>query len=114
MKFGYVPLLMALCGPVAMANGGDAAAGKVKAAMCMACHGNNGNSTNPMYPVLAGKDGKYLFERLQAYKKGQVKTDNAAMMNPLAANLSEQDMRDLAAYFSSQTPAAPAEKRRRR
>lgn len=110
----FVILLVVVSGGLCHAQGGDSAAGKAKAATCFACHGNNGNSTNPMYPPLAGKEEAFLFGRLQAYKKGQVKTPNAAMMKPMADTLSEKDMKDLAAFFSSQTPVDPAAGKRRR
>lgn len=114
MKAMLATLVLVSIGSVAMAQAGDVAAGKIKAATCFACHGNNGNSTNAMYPSLAGKKADFLFERLTAYKKGTVKTENAAMMNPLAATLSEQDMRDLAAFFQAQTPVDPAASKSRR
>lgn len=89
---------------------GDAKAGAAKATVCFACHGPNGNSTNPMYPVLAGKDAKFIVEQLKAFKSGTRKTPNAALMKPMAAPLSDADMENLAAFFSTQT-AAPAKKR---
>lgn len=102
------------CGGVAMAQDGDIAAGKTKAVTCFACHGNNGNSTNAMYPGLAGKKADFLFDRMVAYKKGAVKTENASMMKPMMDGLSEKDMKDLAAFFSSQKPVDPAESKSRR
>ncbi len=85
--------------------GGDAEAGKAKAAACAGCHGADGNSTVAQFPKLAGQDPKYLFRQLQAFKNGKRK--NAIMAGQVAA-LSEQDMADLAAYFAAQkmTPAA--------
>ncbi len=115
MKRMMIALLMVfLSSTLVHAQEGNVAAGKVKATTCFACHGNNGNSTNPMYPVLAGKKSDFLFERMMAYKKGQVKTETAAMMNPNVANLTEADLRDLAAYFAAQTPADPAAGKSRR
>lgn len=80
---------------------GDAAAGKTKAAVCAACHGTNGISMAPMYPNLAGQKAQYLENSLKAYRAGQRGGPTAALMNPQAANLSDQDIADLAAYFSS-------------
>jgi cytochrome c553 len=77
---------------------GDPAAGREKSQTCAACHGENGNSQNSMYPKLAGQHPSYLYHALQGYKSG--KRENA-VMNGLASNLSEQDMRDLAAYYGS-------------
>ena len=79
---------------------GDEAAGKTKSATCMACHGADGNSANPVWPKLAGQHGNYLLGQLQDFKTGARKNE---MMSPMAAPLSDQDMADLAAYFSSQT-----------
>lgn len=100
---------LVLAGTSTMAAG-DAKAGAAKATVCFACHGPNGNSTNPMYPVLAGKDAKFIVEQLKAFKSGTRKTPNAGLMKPMAAPLSDADMENLAAFFSTQT-AAPAKKR---
>jgi len=81
----------------AQAATGDAAAGKAKAAVCGACHGANGISATGLYPNLAGQNDAYIIKQLTDFKSG-VRTD--MMMAPMAANLSEQDMADLAAYFS--------------
>jgi cytochrome c553 len=81
---------------------GDAAAGETKAAACVACHGPAGNSAAPTFPKLAGQSSKYIYEQLTAFKSG--KRNNPIMM-PQAATLSDQDMRDLAAYFAAQKPA---------
>ena len=77
---------------------GDAAAGKKKAAACEACHGADGNGAAPNYPALAGQYQDYLEQALHAYKDG--KRTNA-IMNGMASPLSDQDIDDLAAYFSS-------------
>jgi cytochrome c553 len=77
---------------------GDAAAGKTKAAVCGACHGVNGISTNDMWPNLAGQKEGYLKLQLTALRDG---TRKNPMMSPMAANLSDQDIADLAAYYSS-------------
>lgn len=84
----------------AWAEGGDAAAGKTKSATCAACHGADGNSTNPEWPKLAGQHEDYLFKQLMEFKN-DVRVN--ASMSPMAKPLSEQDMKDLAAYYSSQT-----------
>ena len=78
---------------------GDAAAGKAKAAVCAACHGADGNSMNPMWPKLAGQHAPYLVAQLKAFKSG---TRKNPLMSPQAAALSDKDMENLAAYFSSQ------------
>lgn len=82
---------------------GDPAAGKAKSATCAGCHGADGNSMNPEWPTLAGQHAKYLAKQLAEFKAGDRQN---AVMAPMAMPLSEQDMADLAAYFSSQTPKA--------
>lgn len=79
--------------------GGDAEAGKAASATCAACHGADGNSTIPTNPKLAGQYESYLLQALKAYKSGARKN---AIMSGFASALSEQQMADLAAYFSSQ------------
>jgi cytochrome c553 len=78
----------------------DAEAGKEKAAVCAACHGEGGNKPlAPDYPKIAGQPADYLVKALKDYKSGKRKNP---LMAPQAQNLSKQDMRDLAAYFASQ------------
>ena len=78
---------------------GNAAAGKDKAAACGGCHGEDGNNDNPMFPRLAGQYESYIVKALQDYKSG--KRSNP-MMAGFAAPLSEQDMKEVAAYYASQ------------
>ncbi len=82
---------------------GDAAAGKDKSAMCVACHGVDGNSLVPMYPKLAGLSANYIVKQLAQFKDG---TRQDPIMAGMVAALSEQDMADLAAYFSAQQRTA--------
>jgi cytochrome c553 len=84
---------------------GDPAAGKTKSATCAACHGADGNSTNPEWPKLAGLPEGYIFKQLQNFKAGKDAEGGRynASMAPMVEPLTEQDMADLAAYFSSQT-----------
>jgi cytochrome c553 len=79
---------------------GSAEAGAAKAVVCQACHGANGNSTNPEWPSLAGVGADYIAEQLKNFKEG--KRNNPVMM-PNAMTLSADDMADLAAYFDSLT-----------
>ena len=74
--------------------------GKAKAQVCGACHGEDGNSTIPMWPKLAGQNPAYTVEQLQAFKSGR--RENPAMA-PLAVPLEESDMREIAAYYAAQT-----------
>jgi cytochrome c553 len=80
---------------------GSAEAGATKAAVCTACHGVNGNSTNPEWPVLAGQNAVYLREQLAMFK---AKKRNNPVMQPIVDPLTEQDFADLAEFFSTQTP----------
>ncbi len=80
-------------------NAGDAEAGKTKSAMCASCHGADGNSTNPVWPKLAGQHEQYIARELSLFKSGQRK---ATVMGGMVAGLNDADMQDLAAYFSSQ------------
>jgi cytochrome c553 len=85
----------------ALAQAGDAAAGATKAATCTACHGLNGNSVNPEWPVLAGQNAAYLSDQIARFRDG--KRTNV-LMQPMVAALTNDDIADLAAYFSQQTP----------
>ena len=84
-------------------TGGNAEAGATKAATCLACHGQGGNSANPDWPKLAGQHASFTYRSLQVLKSGH---RQAPMMQPQAMPLNDQDMKDLAAYFSTQ-PASP-------
>ena len=98
MKKQITVAALLLCLPVC-AFAQDAEAGKKKAEVCAACHGIDGNSTIPLYPILANQTARYLYMQLRDFKRERRK-DPA--MSPMAANLSKQDMLDLAAYYSSQ------------
>lgn len=84
--------------PVAAAKPGDATAGQGKAAVCGACHGMDGNSTDAQYPRLAGQSEQYIAAQLEDFKSG--KRMNPIMMG-FASALSEQDMHDVGAYFAT-------------
>ncbi len=91
-------ILLAMTSGMAMA-GGDAAAGKAKAAACAACHGANGKSTNPMYPNLAGQHEAYLTKAIKAYKAGD---RGDPTMKAMVAPLSDGDIANLAAHYAGQ------------
>lgn len=82
---------------------GSVEAGQQKSAVCVACHGPDGNSANPEWPSLAGQHASFLVVQLKAFKEGERQN---ALMSPMAVGLSEQDMQDLAAYYEAQQPAA--------
>lgn len=89
--------LLALTGLAQAA--GNAEAGKDKAAVCIACHMTDGNSVNPPWPKLAGQHAEYLKNQL-VYFKSKARVE--PLMEPMVASLSEEDMADLAAFFSTQ------------
>ncbi|AOA07650.1 MULTISPECIES: c-type cytochrome [Pseudomonas] len=78
---------------------GDAAAGQAKTAVCGACHGPDGNSMAPNFPKLAGQGDRYLLKQLHEIKDGK---RQVLEMTGLLANLNDQDLADIAAYYSSQ------------
>ncbi len=78
--------------------GGDAAAGKAKAASCAGCHGAAGISAIPTYPNLASQKEAYLVKQMKAFKD---KTRMDPTMNAMAAPLSDADMANIAAYYAS-------------
>lgn len=77
---------------------GDAAAGKAKSGTCAGCHGAAGVSANPLWPNLAGQKDAYLAKQMKAFRDG-TRTD--PMMSPMAKPLSDDDIANLAAYYSS-------------
>ncbi len=98
-------VLLMLVGTMASQAAGDVEAGASKAAACAACHGADGNSSDPNNPKLAGQVPGYIAAQLAAFKSGARVN---AIMAGLAAPLSEQDMLDLDAYYAAQTPTAGA------
>ncbi|MET0533806.1 MAG: c-type cytochrome [Steroidobacter sp.] len=106
MKFQSMALLAVWCGlqaGVAFAAeqhvAGSVEKGQAKAAPCVACHGVNGNSVNPEWPNLAGQHETYIKRQLTAFKND---VRQNPLMSAMAKPLSDEDMADLGAYFSSQ------------
>jgi cytochrome c553 len=89
-------VLLGLSGAVLAA--GDVAAGKTKAAVCAGCHGATGISIAPIYPNLKGQKEAYLIKQLKAFRDG-TRTD--PMMSPMAKPLTDADIDNVSAYFSS-------------
>ena len=87
--------------PALAQGGGDAAAGKSKAALCAACHGPVGISVNPLWPSLAGQQEAYLAKQIKEFRDG-VRVEPT--MQPFVQNLTDQDVADLAAYYASLSP----------
>ncbi|MFK7793903.1 MAG: cytochrome c [Gammaproteobacteria bacterium] len=98
MKSILLTLAVSVALLTASANAGDIAAGKAKSASCIACHGSAGISPTPIWPNLAGQKEQYLVAQLKAFKDG---TRANPQMAPMAAGLSDEDMANLAAYYSS-------------
>ncbi len=105
-KFAALTLVAVLGWTGAAHAAGTAEAGQAKSATCMACHGMDGNSANPEWPSLAGQHSSYIIKQLKHFKAGERQN---ALMSPMAMILSDQDMEDLAAYFSSQKLVATGE-----
>ncbi|MGI9293378.1 MAG: c-type cytochrome [Pseudomonadales bacterium] len=101
-RFKSIVALGLLAGTLSIspvATSADRAAGKEKAAACIACHGESGVATAPIYPNLAGQYESYLAQALKSYQSG----DRAdPVMGAMAAALSEADIANLAAYFAAQ------------
>jgi cytochrome c553 len=82
----------------------DVEAGRKKAETCAACHGPNGNSSVPQFPVLAGQTARYLYLQLRDFKEGR---RSEPTMEPFVKGLTREDMFDLAAFFAAQRPRHP-------
>jgi cytochrome c553 len=82
-------------------SGQDLKAGAKKAEVCAACHGQNGNSVQPQFPILAGQSARYLYLQLRDYKEGR---RSEPLMDPVVQPLTREDMLDLAAFFAAQRP----------
>ena len=98
-QFVFVAVL-ALSGalvPGAAVLAGDPEAGKAKAALCATCHGIDGISLADIWPNLKGQKEGYLKKQIRAFRDGE-RVD--ASMQPMVANLSDEDIDNLAAYYS--------------
>lgn len=82
----------------AIANGGDAKKGKELAASCLTCH-NDDNSAGASNPILSGQHANYMERAMQEYQSGKRKN---ALMQSMVQGLSEDEIKDIAAYFTSQ------------
>lgn len=102
-------MLLACAGfsAVASAAGDAAKAAEMAKTVCAACHGAEGNSPAPTFPNLAGQSEDYLVKQLKEFQSG---ARNNAVMAPMAAALTPEDMQNLAAYFASQKPAQSSAK----
>lgn len=81
---------------------------------CVQCHGPRGTGVGDQFPAIAGQPAGYIVSQLKAWKDGSRKNDPLELMRHLSAQLSETEMRDVAAWFSGQSPkVAPASKESR-
>jgi cytochrome c553 len=95
---------LALFLPVTMVGAVDLVAGAAKAATCKACHGPDGISQTAITPSLAGQPDGFLQWQLVYFRSG---TRKSPIMQPMAASLTDDDIRNLAAYFAMQKPPQP-------
>ncbi len=94
-----IPVLLALCVAFnAGAYAGDPESGKAKSVVCGSCHGQEGISSNPLWPNIAGQQELYMVKQLKAFRDG---TRSDPLMSPMAKALTDDDIEDLAAYYSS-------------
>lgn len=104
-----IRVTIALCGLLSLSAAthaaGDYANGEALSTTCGTCHGADGNSTIETNPKLAGQYESYLVQALKSYQSG---TRQNAIMRGFAAALSDQDIADLAAYFSAQQTSSLA------
>ncbi len=104
-RLSVLPLLCLLLFPLQAAGaGGVAAAGKAKSQTCVACHGPDGNSTTPLWPKIAGQYENYLAKELKDFRLGEKGPRYEPSMFGMTANLSDQDIADLAAFYASEKP----------
>ncbi len=103
ISLGLVPGLVAALAMFSPAHAaGDAEAGAQKVVACASCHGEGGASTNPEYPSLAGQVPGYIARQLHAYKSGEREN---AIMSGMAMPLTDEDIENIDAYYSSREPA---------
>jgi cytochrome c553 len=97
MRF-VLSVVACLCAMQTTASAGDAAAGQKKVVKCVVCHGKDGISKNPAAPNLSGQVESYLVNSLMAFRAGERKND---MMSVVVKGLTDEDIANLAAYYSS-------------
>ncbi len=94
----FFAVLLSLFSVSPIVHSADLEAGKAKAAFCLGCHGENGNSKNPQYPSLAGQRANYIEYQLVAFQSGK---RTSPVMQGMIAQLDREDMKNIAAYFAS-------------
>jgi len=101
MKFVPLALAISLAIPALHCS----AQAPVRAAVCIACHGEGGRSTITLNPILAGQTSRYLYLQLRDFQEGR-RSD--PQMSPIVAGLSRDELRELADYFAGQKPKPQA------
>jgi cytochrome c553 len=101
MRIAFLAAAVALLLSGSSTLAADIAAGKAKAEMCVACHGENGISQMENTPSLAGQPDQFIQWQLVFFRGGARKSD---VMAPMAEQLTNDDVRNLGAYFASLTP----------
>jgi cytochrome c553 len=103
LKHSLSAAVLSACFWTVSVSAADIAAGEQKAATCLGCHGPKGKSSSAQWPNLAAQQSVYIVNQLNAFKTG---TRTNPMMQSMAANLSDDDINNLAAYYSSQAPVS--------
>ena len=103
LKNSFSVSLLLACFWAAPALAADSAAGEQKSATCQGCHGPKGKSSSAQWPNLAAQQSAYIINQLNAFKAG---TRSNPMMQAMAGNLSDDDIKNLAAYYSSLPPVS--------
>jgi cytochrome c553 len=80
----------------------DLVKGQATAVVCSACHASDGSRGNPQFPILQGQHPDYIYKQLTEFKSGK---RNNAIMKGMASTLSDQDMRNVAAYYATKSAA---------
>lgn len=98
LQITQLSVLLLSMAAISSVNAADADAGKAKSAVCAACHGADGKATIPAYPNLAGQHAGYLEKQMKEFRDGERVN---AVMAPMAAGLSDEDVANLAAFYAS-------------
>jgi cytochrome c553 len=106
MKKLFIAGLMFLFATSGSALAGNAEAGKTKSAACGGCHGADGNSPAPAFPKLAGQNEAYIVKQVKDFKANETRKND--IMLGMVAALSEEDAKDIGAYFQAQSVSQPA------
>jgi len=105
MRIGLIGMLSAALVCASSARAADIAAGKAKAELCAGCHGDSGISRMENIPSLAAQPDQFVQWQLVFFRAGARKNEQ---MQPVVAQIENDDIRNLGAYFASLTPPKPA------